>query len=77
MKVSVVKSSKNKNSYRTPVEQLDGMPHDPVVGNRLLLTSSTHESGGIATSEVQEIEKKDWGYIIKTEFSVYEIKEVK
>jgi len=73
MKVKVTKKSKNENTFRTDVDQLDGMPREPKVDYGLLLTSSTHESGGIFTSDVKEVEKHDWGYLVKTKFSEYKI----
>lgn len=73
MKVRVTKKTKNENTYRTPLNELDGMPHEPIVGHGLLLTSSTHESGGIFTSDVKDFEKYDWGYVINTQTSTYKI----
>jgi hypothetical protein len=74
MKVKVTKLSKNDNSYRTPLYMLDGMPDGPKVGQRLLFTSSTHESGGIITSLVKNIEALDDNtLVIDTEFSVYQV----
>lgn len=76
MKVRVIKKSQNENSYRTPLEQIDGMPNKPIVGSGLLLTSSVHESGGIFTSNVDSFEEHDWGYLVKTKFSEYKIEVV-
>lgn len=72
-KVKVKKLSNNKNSYRTGVEELDGMVGEPKVGHRLTLTSSTHESGGIMTSVIKEVDSDELGWTIKTEFSEYRI----
>lgn len=77
MKVSVTKSSNNKVNYRTPLEEIDGMPEKPQIGRRLLLTSSTFESGGILTSEVQDVEESEEGFIVRTEFSTYVVTIVK
>lgn len=77
MKIKVWKTSANKTDYRTPLADLDGMPEAPVEGKRLLLTSSTNESGGILTSEVQFIEKQPNGYIVVTENSHYHIEIIK
>jgi hypothetical protein len=72
-KVKVWKSSNNKVDYRTPLSELDGLPEDPQEGKRLLITSSTFESGGIVTSIVEFVEKQPNGYIVKTENSTYHI----
>lgn len=71
MKVRVKKTSENKNTYDTAVAELDGMPFKPEVGKALILESSTHEKGGIVTSLVQEVEKTDTGYVVKTMNSTY------
>lgn len=71
LKVKVTKSSKNDNSFRTPLSHLDGMPLLPEKGKNLFLTSSTHESGGIVTSEVKDFTVEDNVYKINTEFSTY------
>lgn len=73
MKVSVTKSSNNQSTYRTPLEQIDEMPEKPKIGCRLKLISTTFESGGIITSEVQDVEETSDGFIATTEFSVYVI----
>ena len=72
-KVKVKKTSKNKNTYRTGVNELDGMIGEPVIGQRLTLTSSTHESGGIMTSIIEDVQEDELGWNIKTEFSTYRI----
>lgn len=77
MKVKVEKLSNNDNSFRTPLDQIDGMPKLPEAGERLLLTSSSFESGGISTSEVKSVEESEDGWVVKTEFSTYLIKEIK
>lgn len=71
MKVRVFKSSGNKNTFRTPLSELDSMPSAPEVGKPLLLASSTHESGGIMTSIVESIEKEQSSYIVRTKNSSY------
>ena len=71
MKVTVEKTSNNDNTFRTPLKDLDGMPQEPVVGKGLFLSSSTHESGGIFTSDVMEVEMKGNVYHIKTKNSTY------
>ena len=73
MKVKVWKTSNNKNTYRTPLDQLDTLSDTPKEGERLFIGSSTHESGGIVTSVVQFVEKQPNGYIVVTEFSTYHI----
>lgn len=73
MKVKVWKTSNNQNSYSTPLNELDRLPKPPVKGERLLIESSTHSSGGIVTSVVQFVEKQPNGYIVATEFSTYHI----
>lgn len=73
MKVTVSKMTTNDNTYRTPLSDIDGMPYEPEEGKSLLLTSSTHESGGIFTSVVERVEKTDEGYIVDTMNSVYVI----
>lgn len=73
MKVKVWKTSNNKTNYRTPLEDLDGLPEEPQEGKRLFISSSTHESGGIITSEVKFVEKQPNGYIVVTENSTYHI----
>lgn len=77
MKVSVEKLSNNKNLYRTPLTQIDVMPEKPQVGNRLILLSTTFESGGIITSEVKEVNESDESFVVKTEFSTYLITKIK
>ena len=77
MKIKAWKASSNKGNYRTPLDEVDGMPEAPVEGKRLLLTSSTHDSGGILTSEVKFIETQPNGYIIVTENSRYHIEVMK
>lgn len=72
-KIKVTKISKNDNTFRTPLDEVDGMPHEPVVGFGLLLTSSTFESGGIFTSNVTNVDKHDWGYTVHTKNSEYKI----
>lgn len=72
-KVKVWKTSNNQNSYRTPLDQLDELPQPPEEGTRLVIGSSTHDSGGIVTSVVKFIEKQPKGYIVVTEFSTYHI----
>jgi hypothetical protein len=47
------------------------MPFPPEKGKRLFLISSTHKSGGIVTSEVQDFTVEDNMYKINTEFSTY------
>lgn len=77
MRVKVTKTTKNDNTYRTPLDQLDGMPFKPEVGKRLLLTSSTFESGGIVTSIVKHVEHLTQGtYMVDTENSSYHIEEL-
>ena len=73
MKVKVWKTSNNKNSYRTPLEELDSLPFPPEKGKSLLIGSSTHESGGIMTSIVEFVEKQPNGFIVKTLNSTYHI----
>lgn len=77
MKIKVFKTSTNKSEYTTPLEEIDGMPHTPVEGHKLVLTSSTHKSEGIITSEVQFIEKQPNGYIVVTKNSRYQIEIIK
>jgi hypothetical protein len=76
MKVKVQKVSNNQTDYRTPLESLDGMPQPPQVGKSLVLTSSTHESGGIMTSIVKEIVEKGDVIEVKTFNSIYVITKV-
>lgn len=73
MKVSVKKLSKNDNTFRTELIEVDGMPFPPEKGESLLLTSSTHESGGVITSLVKDFQKRDNIYLVKTLNSEYEI----
>lgn len=74
MKVSVEKISKNESRFRTPLEEIDEMPFQPEVGKSLLLGSSTHESGGIITSLVEDWTFGDSTYTVKTKNSEYQIK---
>ena len=71
--VKVEKLSRNNNSYRTPVHELDLMPMEPIIGRHLTLGSSTHETNGISTSIVNKIENTDDGWIVHTKFSTYKI----
>ena len=73
--VRVTKVSKNDNTFRTPLEEIDGMPVEPMEGKRLFLLSSTFVSGGIVTSPVREVEVSEDGkkYAVRTENSVYHI----
>ena len=73
MRVKVIKLSTNTSDYRTPVDELDGMPYPPVVGMGLVLTSSTFDSGGIYTSNLKSVVETEEGYIIETQGSKYEI----
>lgn len=73
MKVKVWKTSNNQSKYRTPIEELDGLPNPPEEGKPLFISSSTFESGGIITSPVQFVEKQPNGYIVVTENSTYHI----
>lgn len=73
MKVKVRSLFKPTKTFRTPIDQLDSMPTQPSIGRKLFLGSSTFESGGIFTSEVQ-----DWNRIgnviyVQTCNTVYEI----
>lgn len=76
MKVSVTKQSFNDNTYRTPLTDIDGMPNRPEIGKNLLLTSSTHESGGIITSIVNRVQEdfKEGILTVETYNSTYVIK---
>lgn len=73
MKVKVVKLSTNDNTFRTALDQLDGLPFAPEIDKRLIITSDSHESGGIITSLVQNFTVTDYGYLVITEHSTYEI----
>lgn len=73
IKVKIKKLSKNDNTYRTPVGELDGIVGEPKIGHRLVMTSSTHESGGVMTSVVEDVQQDETGWTIKTEFSTYRI----
>lgn len=73
MKVKVEKVTENDNSFRTPIKELDYMVNIPEKGSSLILQSTTHESGGIITSIVQEVEFKEDYYIVKTLNSTYKI----
>lgn len=72
-KVKVYKKSKNQNSFRTPIDQLDGINSKPIVGQGFFISSSLHESGGIFTSDVEKVEESHLGYIIYTNNSIYKI----
>tara|TARA_Y100000034_G_scaffold136937_2_gene217359 strand:- start:1240 stop:1473 length:234 start_codon:yes stop_codon:yes gene_type:complete len=76
VKVKVWKTSQNKNSFRTPLGELDYIKEEPKVGKSLFIGSSSHESGGIITSGVLKIETMPQGYIVITENSVYHIERV-
>lgn len=71
MKVLVEKMSNNKNTYRTPLEFIDRMPNFPKEGYPLVLQSSSHESGGIITSVVKKVSKKDNLIVVETLNSAY------
>lgn len=73
MKVSVKILFTDRRTYRTPVEELDGMPEMPSIGKSLLLTSSTFESGGIITSEVTDHRSVGNEIYVKTNNNVYVI----
>lgn len=73
-KVKVYKKSKNENSFRTPIESLDSINSMPIVGQGFLIGSSTHESGGIYTSDVELIESMgEEGFLLYTHYSIYKI----
>ena len=73
-KVKVSKKSKNENSFRTPLSDLDYIQNDPIVGLPFFIGSTTHESGGILTSDLEMVENlDDLGFIIYTLNSVYKI----
>lgn len=72
-KAKVTKLSNNKNSYRTPLKDIDHIKGEPVVGESFFLLSSTHESGGIYTSHVKEVVEKDYGFDLHTENSIYKV----
>lgn len=73
-KVRVIKKSKNENSFRTPLSDLDYINSKPEEGRGFHIISSTHESGGIFTSDVEKVEDMgDMGFIVYTRFSVYKI----
>lgn len=76
MKISVIKNSINHSDYRTPLEEIDGMPKKPVVGEPLLLTSSTFVSGGIITSNVVDVIKNGKVWTVMTNNSEYLITEL-
>jgi hypothetical protein len=71
MKIKAQKLTTNLNTYRTPLEDLDELPFEPIVGAPLMLMSSVHESGGIVTSPVEDVQVTDTGYIVETKNSVY------
>ena len=74
IKVRVSKQSKNENTFRTPIEELDLIQQKPVKGLPFTIKSSTHDSGGIQTSIVTHVEEiEDKGFIIHTENSKYKI----
>ena len=78
IKVVVSKKSKNENSYRTPIKELDFIENKPVEGQGFFIGSSIHESGGILTSNIEKIEDMgDLGFIIYTRFSIYKIEFLK
>jgi len=71
MKVKVEKITTNLNTFRTPLAEIDGLLAEPEIGQKLFLTSSTHESGGIITSLIEDVQKTDSGFIVETANSVY------
>jgi hypothetical protein len=78
IKIIVSKKSKNENSYRTPIKELDFIEGKPIKGQGFFIGSSSHESGGIFTSDIEMIEEiKDKGYILYTRFSIYKIEFLK
>lgn len=73
-KVKVSKKSKNENSFRTPLSDLDYIQSNPIIGIPFFIGSTTHESGGILTSDIEMVENlDDLGFIIYTANSVYKI----
>ena len=77
MKITVEKLSKNENKFRTPLDQIDQMSKAPVVGQSMILESTTFESGGIMTSKVLEVKETIEGFEVKTSNSTYLIKVLK
>lgn len=77
MKITVEKKSNNANTFRTPLDQVDKLFKAPVVGECMILQSSTFESGGIMTSKVLEVEVLPDGYEVKTMNSTYFITVIK
>ena len=73
MKIKVEKTSDNKNTFDTSLDDLDTMNGEPTVGREMNLTSSKNEYVGILTSRVSEVLKTDFGYEVKTRNSTYKI----
>ena len=71
IKVRVSKKSNNENTFRTPLKDLDYIYHPPKIGLPLIILSSTHNSGGIRTSDLQKVEIIENGYLVTTRNSTY------
>ena len=75
MRVKVTKLSKNKNTFKTPLDKLVYMPHKPEV-NRSLYLYGRRMGEGITTSKVEKIEETDKVYVVYTINSIYKIEKI-
>lgn len=73
IKIRAEKISSNSSKFRTPLQDLDYLIAMPEVGKSLLLGSSTHESGGIVTSPLVDVERVDNVIVCETKNSIYKL----